>query len=142
MVLRLLGVVGVLLMGGCMAGRMTPPPLSPDHPASVDAPQAPYVPSGSVLVEDRTGPFPGPTSEPASPSGGHEHHEMSTQPAGAVGMGAMQMGNPSATQPQKAEATYTCSMHPEVVRNAPGDCPKCGMPLVRQKQQPVGEHHD
>ena len=26
--------------------------------------------------------------------------------------------------------TYTCPMHPEVVQNEPGDCPKCGMTLV------------
>ena len=25
---------------------------------------------------------------------------------------------------------YTCPMHPEVVREAPGSCPKCGMKLV------------
>jgi hypothetical protein len=28
---------------------------------------------------------------------------------------------------------YTCLMHPEVVMDAPGDCPKCGMPLVPLK---------
>ncbi len=27
---------------------------------------------------------------------------------------------------------YTCSMHPEVVKDAPGDCPKCGMKLVEK----------
>ncbi len=27
------------------------------------------------------------------------------------------------------EAEYTCPMHPEVVRDAPGDCPICGMAL-------------
>ena len=27
-------------------------------------------------------------------------------------------------------AVYTCPMHPEIVRNAPGDCPLCGMALV------------
>ena len=27
-------------------------------------------------------------------------------------------------------ATYTCPMHPEIERNAPGSCPKCGMALV------------
>jgi hypothetical protein len=33
--------------------------------------------------------------------------------------------------PAKAEATqYTCPMHPEVVRDARGSCPKCGMTLV------------
>lgn len=29
------------------------------------------------------------------------------------------------------EPVYTCPMHPEVVRNAPGTCPKCGMTLVK-----------
>ena len=28
---------------------------------------------------------------------------------------------------------YTCTMHPEVVRNKPGKCPKCGMALVKMK---------
>ncbi len=27
-------------------------------------------------------------------------------------------------------ATYTCPMHPEIVRKAPGDCPLCGMALI------------
>jgi FtsP/CotA-like multicopper oxidase with cupredoxin domain len=28
------------------------------------------------------------------------------------------------------ETTYTCPMHPEVVRNEPGHCPECGMKLL------------
>src|SRR5262245_11181628 len=28
-----------------------------------------------------------------------------------------------------AEGTYTCPMHPEVVRDRPGSCPICGMAL-------------
>jgi hypothetical protein len=28
---------------------------------------------------------------------------------------------------------YTCTMHPEVVKNKPGKCPKCGMTLVEKK---------
>ena len=31
--------------------------------------------------------------------------------------------------PPVAGATYTCPMHPEIVRNAPGSCPLCGMAL-------------
>src|SRR5216117_2077995 len=29
----------------------------------------------------------------------------------------------------RAPAEWTCPMHPEVVRNAPGTCPICGMAL-------------
>src|SRR5947207_8306859 len=31
--------------------------------------------------------------------------------------------------------TYTCLMHPEVVTNHPGNCPKCGMTLVPKEQK-------
>ena len=27
---------------------------------------------------------------------------------------------------------YTCPMHPEIVRDAPGNCPICGMALVEK----------
>ncbi|MDB5030623.1 heavy metal-binding domain-containing protein [Mucilaginibacter sp.] len=27
---------------------------------------------------------------------------------------------------------YTCTMHPEVVMDKPGKCPKCGMTLVKK----------
>jgi len=29
---------------------------------------------------------------------------------------------------------YTCSMHPEIQENKPGDCPKCGMKLVKKEE--------
>jgi Cu+-exporting ATPase len=40
---------------------------------------------------------------------------------------------PAAAKPAPAGAQYTCPMHPEVLKDAPGDCPICGMALV-----PVG----
>lgn len=30
----------------------------------------------------------------------------------------------------EAHIEYTCSMHPEIVQDAPGSCPKCGMTLI------------
>ena len=30
----------------------------------------------------------------------------------------------------EAGQKWTCSMHPEVIRDGPGDCPKCGMDLI------------
>ncbi|PYK26394.1 MAG: hypothetical protein DME52_06345 [Verrucomicrobia bacterium] len=35
---------------------------------------------------------------------------------------------------QEKKQKYTCSMHPEVVMDHPGNCPKCGMKLVPLKQ--------
>ena len=34
-----------------------------------------------------------------------------------------------------AKVVYTCPMHPEVIKDKPGKCPKCGMNLV--KKEPV-----
>lgn len=38
---------------------------------------------------------------------------------------------------------YTCTMHPEVVKDKPGKCPKCGMKLVAMKKMKKGDmKHD
>jgi Cu(I)/Ag(I) efflux system membrane fusion protein len=36
-----------------------------------------------------------------------------------------------------ADALYRCPMHPDVVRNEPGECPICGMTLVRVEPEPA-----
>ncbi|WP_341677268.1 heavy metal translocating P-type ATPase [Niveibacterium sp. SC-1] len=38
-------------------------------------------------------------------------------------------GKPAAAAPAPRGTKYTCPMHPEIVRDAPGACPKCGMAL-------------
>ena len=35
--------------------------------------------------------------------------------------------------------TYTCPMHPEIHASKPGNCPKCGMKLVKEKPKPVNK---
>ncbi|MDB6054572.1 MAG: hypothetical protein JWN25_2095 [Verrucomicrobiales bacterium] len=39
----------------------------------------------------------------------------------------------SATQAAGHSHQYTCPMHPEVVKDVAGECPKCGMKLVEKK---------
>jgi hypothetical protein len=43
---------------------------------------------------------------------------------------------PEAKKPKTEQKVvkYTCPMHPEVVQNEPGKCPKCGMDLVVKKE--------
>lgn len=35
----------------------------------------------------------------------------------------------------QSQTTYTCPMHPEVISDKPGKCPKCGMELVEKETQ-------
>ncbi|MGX1308201.1 Cu+-exporting ATPase [Amorphus suaedae] len=39
------------------------------------------------------------------------------------------LGDRPEPEPMPAGTQYTCPMHPEIVRDAPGDCPLCGMAL-------------
>lgn len=51
----------------------------------------------------------------AHKSGTHEHKMTTTKTKTSKGV------------------KYTCTMHPEVVMDKPGKCPKCGMTLVKMK---------
>jgi hypothetical protein len=53
---------------------------------------------------------------------GHEHEHPPSQDYGAA-------------SEQEKKQKYTCMMHPEVVMDHPGNCPKCGMKLVPLKQE-------
>ena len=38
---------------------------------------------------------------------------------------------------ERAKYFYTCPMHPQIVKERPGDCPICGMALVKKEVQPA-----
>ena len=40
---------------------------------------------------------------------------------------------------QHPKQQYTCSMHPQIIRDEPGNCPRCGMTLIPIKKQ-EGNH--
>jgi hypothetical protein len=77
--------------------------------------------------------------EPSAPSAPEPSAVESSEPAPSATA-------PSATAPKAppkpapraggaapAAVSYTCPMHPEIVRPGPGRCPKCGMKLVPKK---------
>ena len=51
--------------------------------------------------------------------------------------GAEPVALPDSGSAPQSTALYTCGMHPEVIRHAPGTCPICGMKLVRKKDEDV-----
>jgi RND family efflux transporter MFP subunit len=63
------------------------------------------------------------TGEGRPPAAPHDHSSH--------GAPASPDNKPPTTVP--AAQRYTCPMHPEVVQDGPGKCPKCGMDLVPQK---------
>jgi hypothetical protein len=40
---------------------------------------------------------------------------------------------PAGKSDSAASYIYTCPMHPEIITDKPGKCPKCGMTLVKKK---------
>ncbi|NOY06628.1 MAG: efflux RND transporter periplasmic adaptor subunit [Chlorobi bacterium] len=46
--------------------------------------------------------------------------------------------NGGSSAEQEKKQLYTCGMHPEVIRDEPGDCPICGMKLTPVKQSTMG----
>ena len=45
--------------------------------------------------------------------------------------------SPSSQSHQETVPLYTCAMHPQIVRDKPGNCPICGMPLVLKTNEPT-----
>ena len=55
--------------------------------------------------------------------------DQSSTPAMQHDQSKMEFGS----SPSTAGVVYTCPMHPDVRSNKPGECPKCGMTLVRRQ---------
>jgi len=58
--------------------------------------------------------------------------ELSTVPTipPAASSPALLTNTAPATNAPAAKQLYTCPMHPEVISDKPGQCPKCGINLV------------
>jgi hypothetical protein len=95
--------------------------FDPNARPSLYAVTAPAVPP--VAFEDVD---PGVTTPGTGGAPVHEAHQ-------AHGNAGPADARPAASQPARAGQRWTCTMHPEVVSDKPGKCPKCGMKLVPKK---------
>ena len=65
-----------------------------------------------------------PAGDTKRPEHAHPHAQTTRESPGCV------HGKPAVAGAVPPGTVYTCPMHPEIVRDAPGDCPICGMALV------------
>ena len=59
----------------------------------------------------------------------HHHHDHHHSVATDAAPGDDVKPDRNGAGPQDTETIYTCPMHPEIRRPAPGNCPICGMAL-------------
>jgi hypothetical protein len=106
---------------GCSGELAERPPTN--DPGSVAAVEAPYRQPPSYEPDPLLSPVP-PKSAEAPPTGREQVHSPTATPPGNPPL----REEPGGKRP--ANPVYTCPMHPEVQKSAPGKCPKCGMTLV------------
>jgi hypothetical protein len=87
--------------------------LTGAHPASPQAEEAPLPAASDTLAIPPAAAASQPDAQPAT-------HEHAHGRAGA----------------ERAPSSYVCPMHADVTSGAPGNCPKCGMPLVPAEERP------
>lgn len=119
----------LLLLAGCAAAPQSP---VTDHPANPNASEAPTLQPSQVLALDHAT---RPVTQPAEtmPTMQHDMNNMNSSMPG--------MKMPPTTAPAASQAAvYTCPMHPEVLSDKPGKCPKCGMKLMVRKEAKTPEH--
>lgn len=110
-------VAMVSLLGGACVSLERPVPLPQAHPARPGTPRA-FEPVPDPFAVD-------PTYGLADVADAHEGHGPSGVATDATG----------------DQVLYTCPMHPEVVRSAPGSCPECGMTLHPMEAPAHGHDH-
>ncbi len=106
---------------------------------NVESPHGHHTPAGGhTAMRGERDPVCGMSVDPATAKYWHVHRGKTYHFCGApcrdkfVADPESYLGPPAAKSPARQAtpgANWTCPMHPEIVRDGPGDCPKCGMDL-------------
>ena len=101
------------------AVNLPPPPVS--NPADAHAPEAATAPLRPMLLATSRN-FLSPATDDRNAA------------AQQMEMSQMKHGD----SPASANVYYTCPMHPEIKETSPGECPICGMTLIKKSAAPKG----
>lgn len=131
-----------LLLGGC-ATNFQGPPLTADHPASPQAAEARRSRPPRLVADELTRKTKAQLENKAAPDPDYHptdagaQHDMGNMKGmeGMPGMGDAKAPDAGKPAPE-AKADWTCVMHPEIHADGPGQCPKCGMTLVKKEGAP------
>jgi Heavy metal binding domain len=121
-----------LFFAGC-ATNFEAPPLAPDHPASPEAAEARPSTSPRLVADALTRKTKAQLERNAAPDADYQtpaprmQHDMGSM------KGVGEAHAPAMHGAQKAKGYWTCLMHPEIHADKPGQCPKCGMTLVKKE---------
>ncbi len=82
-----------------------------------------------------------PVKTEADKSASHRQHSDSNPPMGHAGHKHSEMANADLNRASQGFQKFTCPMHPQVVQDAPGKCPLCGMTLIPLSKPKDGATH-
>ena len=109
----------------------------PDHAGQHEAGREYVCPMHPEVVQDEPGDCPkcGMHLEPREKTASEKHDHQHMHHGSATEKDEHHHAH------EEAALEYVCPMHPEVVQNEPGDCPKCGM-YLEPREKTVSEKHD
>jgi rubrerythrin len=119
------GALVAIALGGC-AIALPPAPLS--NPADAHAPEAATGPLRPKLLTTTRTFFSSAADDREQTAKRHDMREMQHDMKAMNQMSKM----------QSSESYYTCSMHPQIHEPKPGQCPICGMTLIKESAAPEG----
>jgi len=136
-------IEGVHQLRQVFSGHAFQPDIS-DFDAPVLQTRIEYTcPMHPEVIQDEPGSCPkcGMTLVPREAQANMEHAHMEPKKTD-TGTDTQQMASTHdhSTMNHDAPVEYTCPMHPEVVQNEPGSCPKCGMFLEPRETQNTHKH--